>query len=76
MLARRKIARQRLLNCSRDDYNACIFLAKLTPVQKKIIDMYILDKLPVCEIATQLSFCESMIRRHLANVYDKVSSIY
>lgn len=73
MFIHRKFARQWLKNSSRADYDACTFDAKLTPAQKQIIDMYILDKLPVREIATRLSFCDSLIRRRLAEVFDKVA---
>ena len=73
MIQSRKAIRQKLKVCSRAEYDALTYDAKLTPTQKQIIDMYILDKLPVREIAFQLSFCESMIRRHLAIVYDKVA---
>ena len=73
MFLHRKLARQRLKDCSRSEYNACTFNAKLSPAQKQIIDMYILDKLPVREIALRLSFCDSLIRRRLAEVFDKVA---
>lgn len=75
MLRHRKIARQRLKDCTRKKYENCTYNAKLTPTQKQIIDMYIVDKLPVCEIAFQLSFCESLVRRRLSEVYDKVAKL-
>ncbi len=73
MLRHRKIARQRLKDCSIAEYNSLIHDAKLTPTQKVIIDSFIIGNLPVCEIAFKLSLCESMIRRHLSIVYDKVA---
>lgn len=73
MLPRRKVARQRLKDFTRTEYDACTYAAKLTPSQKQIIDMYVLDKMPICEIAFRLSFCESLVRRRLAEVYDKVA---
>lgn len=73
MLPQRKLSRQRLKNFTRAQYDACTYAAKLTPIQNKIIDMYIIDKLPICEIAFRLSFCESLVRKRLAEVYDKVA---
>lgn len=73
MLPRRKIARQRLKDYTRAEYDACTYAAKLTPTQRQIIDMYILDKLSICEIAFRLSFCESLVRKRLSETYDKVA---
>ena len=73
MIPIRKAVRQRLKNSSRAEYNALTYNAKLTNTQKQILDMFIVDGLPICEIAYRLSFCESLIRKKLAESYDKIA---
>ena len=75
MLNARKAARHYLKTCSRADYDAAVYSAKLTPIQAKILNLYILDNLSIYEIAFRLDFCESLIRRRLSEVYDKVANL-
>lgn len=75
MLPTRQAARQRLKDCTLAEYHQLTRSAKLTPQQDKVIALYIIDKLPQAEIAFKLSICESLVRRRLAEVYDKVSKL-
>ena len=73
MILARKDARNRLKNCSRAEYDCLLHAAKLTIAQKQILDMFIADGLPICEIAYRLNFCESLVRKRLAESYDKIA---
>ncbi len=73
MILSRKAARKRLKNCSRAEYDFLLHAAKLTIAQKQILDMFIADGLPICEIAYRLNFCESLVRKRLAESYDKIA---
>lgn len=73
MLPHRKNVKQLLKNSSRVDYDKIIRDANLTVTQKRILSMFIVDGLPVYEIAFQLSFCESLIRKRIAEAYDKIA---
>ena len=75
MLTARKTSRQFLKDCSRSEYNAVTYDAKLTPTQKQIADMFIVDRLTICEISLRLACCESIIRRRLSEIYDKVAKL-
>ena len=68
----RKLIRQRLKDCSRAEYRALTDAAKLSPVQKSVLDLFIVERLPISEIAFRLSFCESLVRLRLAQAYDNV----
>ena len=75
MIKARKKARQRLKLATRAEYEALIFAAKLTPTQEQIINLRILHDLPICEIAARLNCCESIIRRRLAEIHDRISTL-
>jgi len=75
MILSRKTARNRLKNCSRAEYDFLLHAAKLTPIQATILNLFILDNLPIYEIAFRVDFCESLIRRHLSKIYDKVANL-
>ena len=68
-----KAARQRLKQAARADYERLIYSAKLTPRQEKIINLYILQDYSVCKIAFSLSCCQSLVRKELANIYEKIA---
>ena len=65
--------KQLLKKSSRVNYDKIIHDANLTVTQKQILSMFIVDRLPVYEIALQLSFCESLIRKRIAESYDKIA---
>ena len=73
MILSRKTARNRLKNCSRAEYDFLLHAAKLTPIQATILNLFILDNLPIYEIAFRVDFCESLVRKRLAESYDKIA---
>lgn len=75
MIQSRKAVRQRLKSCSRAEYDTLVFSAKLTPIQNKILNMFILENLPIFEISYRVACCESLVRRRLAEVYDKIANL-
>ena len=68
----RKVARSRLKAASRDEYEQLIYSAKLTPRQEQIINLHILQDWSVCKISLSLSCCQSVVKKQLAEVYDKI----
>ena len=73
MKQERKLARQRLKQSTRADFERLIYAAKLTPRQEKIIKLFILQDYSVCKIALSLSCCQSLVRHELSQSYDKVA---
>lgn len=73
MKAERKAARQRLKDSTRAEYERLIYSAKLTPNQENAVNLHILRDWSICKIALHLSCCESLVRRHLAQAYDKIA---
>ena len=66
-------ARQRLKDATRAEYENLIHAAKLTPRQEKIINFHILRDYSICKIALSLSCSESLVRKSLSAVYEKVA---
>ena len=66
-------ARKRLKDSTRQEYEILIHSAKLTPRQEEIINLHILRDYPICKIALILSCSESLIRKSLSIVYEKVA---
>jgi len=73
MKRHRLIARNRLKQSTRKEYERLIHDAKLTPRQEEIINLHLLKDYSVCKIALSLSYCESLIRKELAIAYDKIA---
>jgi len=69
----RKLARQRLKDSTRGEYEKLIYSAKLTPRQEQIINLHILRDCSICKIALSLSCCESVIKNEIARAYDKIA---
>ena len=69
----RKLARQRLKDATRTEYNALIQEANLTPTQRKILDIHICNGGSISKTAMELFCCEATVRKHLARVYDKIA---
>ena len=69
----RKLARQRLKQSTRAEFERLIYAAKLTPRQEQVIKLFILKDYSVCKIALNLSCCECLIRNELAKAYDKIA---
>lgn len=73
MTPKRKLARQRLKDSTRTEYENLIYEAKLTPNQEEIINLHILRDYSICKIALSLSCSESAVRKALSAVYEKVA---
>ena len=73
MKPNRKLARQRLKESTRGEYENLIYSAKLTPRQEEIINFHILRDCSICKIALTLSCCESVVKNELARAYDKIA---
>ena len=71
----RKDARQRLKQATLEEYNTLIQAAKLTPTQKKLVDLHILRAHSIVNLSLELFLSEATIRNHLAQVYDKVAKM-
>ncbi len=69
----RKLIRRRLKDCTRTEYFAFVNDANLSIVQRAVLDFFIIDRLPVSEIAFRLSYCESLVRLRLSEAYDKIA---
>ena len=69
----RKMARQRLNNATKREFEKFLNEAQLKPIQEKIIRLHFAKDLPLCQIALILSCGESTVRKHLANAYDKIA---
>jgi DNA-binding NarL/FixJ family response regulator len=72
MLKSRYAVRKLLKDCPRKVYQNLIYVAKLTPAQENIINLYILQGLSICDIADRVNLSESSVRRIIAKVYDYV----
>ena len=71
----RYLARKRLKESTWAEYENLIYSAKLTPRQEKIINLHILQDFSVCKIALSLSCSESLIRKTLSTVYEKIANL-
>ena len=71
----RKAARRRLREATRAEYNALILSANLTPIQRKILGLYICQNNSVVKIAMEFSCCEATVRKRLAEAYDKIAKL-
>ena len=73
MKTHRLFARNRLKQSTRDEYERLIHDAKLTPRQAEIINLHILKDFSVCKIALSLSCSDSLVRKSLSAVYERVA---
>lgn len=62
MKQNRYLARKRLKDSSRAEYENLIYSAKLTPRQEEIINLHILRDYPVCRIALSLSCSDYAVK--------------
>jgi DNA-binding NarL/FixJ family response regulator len=72
MDAKRKQARQWLLDSPLSLYHKIIKEAKLTPRQQRIAFLRFRRDLRSYQIAQQLNICPETIRDEMANIYDKI----
>ena len=68
----RYLARQRLKQAAKTEFDFLLDNANLTPLQEKIIRLHIVKGYSVCKIALALSCCDSSIKKQLAKIYDKI----
>ena len=73
MKPHRFVARNRLKQSSRDEYERLIHAAKLTPRQEEIINLHILKDYSICKIALSLSCSDSLVRKSLSTVYERIA---
>ena len=69
-------ARQRLKQATKFEFETLIDSANLTPLQEKVVRLHIAKGYSVCKIAMALSCCESVVKKHLAKIYDKVNKLH
>ena len=75
MKQNRYLARKRLKESSRAEYEKLIYAAKLTPRQEEIVNLHILRDYPICKIALSLSCSDSLVRKSLSIVYEKIANL-
>ena len=71
----RYLARQRLKQATKTEFDFLLENANLTPLQEKIIRLHIVKGYSVCKIALALSCCDSSIRKNLSIIYEKVAKL-
>ena len=69
----RKLARQRLKDANKAEFEKLLADANLTPLQEKIVRLYIVKDWTICKIALTLACCESTVRKNLTAAYDKMT---
>lgn len=75
MKAERKAARKKLKGATRAEYDALVESANLTPFQCNILEMHICHESSISKTAMELFCCEATVRKHLAQIYDKVAKV-
>lgn len=75
MKEERKAARRRLKGATRAEYDALVEAANLTPFQRKILGMHICHDSSINKIAMELFCCEATVRKHIAQIYDKIAKM-
>lgn len=75
MKQNRYLARKRLKDSSRAEYENLIYAAKLTPRQEEIVNLHILRDFSICKIALSLSCSDSLVRKILSVVYEKIANL-
>ena len=70
-----KAARDRLKLATRAEFEHLVHEAMLQPFQEKIVRLHIGEGVPVIFLAERFVCSESLIRKHLATVYKKVSKL-
>ena len=75
MKTTRKIARQRLKNSTKSEFESLVDNANLTPIQEKILQLHFVKDYSICKIALLLSCCDSSVKKNLAVIYDKIDKL-
>ena len=71
----RKLARQKIKQAIKSEFEEIIDSANLTPIQEQITRLHFVKDWTICKIAMSLSCCESTIRKNLTIAYDKIAKI-
>ena len=69
----RKLARQRLKDANKAEFEKLLADANLTPLQEKIARLHFSKDWTICKIALTLACCESTVRKNLTAAYDKTT---
>lgn len=72
MKENRKLARQRLKQATKAEFEQIIEDANLTPIQEKILRLHFVKDWTICKIALSLSCCDSAVKRMLTKIYEKI----
>jgi len=75
MIESRYKARKRLKEANRAEYENLVYSAKLTPRQEEIINLHILHDYSICKIALSLSCSESLVRKNLSIIYERIACL-
>lgn len=75
MKTTRKLARQRLKDASKAEFEKIVDDAKLTPIQEKIVRLHFVKDWSICKIALSLSCCDSVVKKHLTITYDRINKL-
>jgi FixJ family two-component response regulator len=72
VLREHKVARQYLKDCSLSEYNRIVTEAKLTPMDRKMLDEYIIKGTPEFRIAMDMNLSANCVQKHLCSCYKHV----
>lgn len=71
----RYLARLRLKQAIKSEFENLLENANLTPIQEKIIRLHIVKGYSICKIALALNCCDSTVRKNLSEIYSKVAKL-
>lgn len=74
MLPRRKFARAFLLSSDRPKFLEIVYKAKVTPTQKQILYLDLLDDISHRDIGDQVGLTEGRVNHIIGEAYDKIYS--
>ena len=70
-----KAARDRLKMATRTEFEHLVYEAMLQPWCEKIVRLHIGEGVSVALLAERFSCSETLIRKHLATAYEKISKV-
>lgn len=72
MLEEHKVARRFLRDCTLTEYNNTVTEIKLIPVDRKILDEYILKGKPEFQIAMDMNMSPNAVQKRLCSCYRRI----
>ena len=72
MLKEHLVARRFLKDCSLTKYNEIVTEAKITPLDRQMLDAYILKGTPEFRIAMDMGMSANCVQKHLCDCYKHV----